>query len=229
MVWGPLQLPCCSSPSDLSPEVLVDSAGDDTVAETHVSPETRYLLARGPALQSGKDIMPKRSRGPCRNTGWASREPKTFNLMCQHPALSLVILERITDDRLEAALSVLCSGLSRWFRGHGTPSISQGLAPVPTPVAASPPHAPLPPPSPSVPSGAPRPAKPLGPAHCLPLCSHLRSTLALYPVLPIPALLLFLSQQILSKQQSMPGTLPGCGDTAENKTDLHWALRECMF
>ena len=139
---NPLQLPCCSSPSDLSPEVLVDSAGDDTVAETHVSPETRYLLARGPALQSGKDIMPKRSRGPCRNTGWASREPKTFNLMCQHPALSLVILERITDDRLEAALSVLCSGLSRWFRGHGTPSISQGLAPVPTPVAASPPPRP---------------------------------------------------------------------------------------
>ena len=120
----------------------VDSAGDDTVAETHVSPETRYLLARGPALHSGKDIMPKRSRGPCRNTGWASREPKTLNLMCQHPALSLVILERITDDRLEAALSVLCSGLSRWFRGHGTPSVSQGLAPVPTPVAASPPQRP---------------------------------------------------------------------------------------
>lgn len=94
MVWGALQLPYCISPSDLSlGAVLVDSAGDDTVTETHVSPETRHLLARGPALQSGKGIMPKRSRGPCRNTGWASREPKTLNLICQHPALSLVILK----------------------------------------------------------------------------------------------------------------------------------------
>lgn len=40
----------------------MDSAGDDTVTETRVSPETRHLLLQGPALQSGKGIALKGQR-----------------------------------------------------------------------------------------------------------------------------------------------------------------------
>ena len=95
------------------------SPGDDTVTETHLSPETRRRLARGPALQNGKGIKPQRSRGPCGNIGWATKESKTLDLRCQYLISSLVTLERITDEPLEAALSThsLCSGLFRRFRG----------------------------------------------------------------------------------------------------------------
>lgn len=89
-------------------EVLMGSPGDDTVTETHLSSETRCHLARGPALQNGKGIKPQRSRGSCRNIGWATKESKTLDLRCQYLVSSLVTLERITDEPPEAALCTVC-------------------------------------------------------------------------------------------------------------------------